>query len=431
MSEWVSEQRSDFRKVVLQNLNASAFISLLAPMATELSKTFSVNVADIGFINAVFLFISGFISLLWALLADKTRRKRLLLICASIWSICSFLSFIAFNFYILLILQVIAAIGFGGVLPISFTLIVDLTVPEKRSYALGILQLCITLGAGLGLLLGGLLVDVLPWWSLFLIVSILGFINIMTLLSINEPKRGSLDELFSQDQSLSEDFSFKIQAEDLKEVFRIKSNDLLVLYTLLKSLTVGAINFYFISMMEVDHGIETSVATILMVIIFSSQIAGAPILGKITDEQYKKRKTGKADILVILLITGPLFYILGFSLIFTSSDMLLIVLFVTLILIAAFLLAADAAISQSIISDVNPPQIRSTVFSIQYIATTIGQSLGVLILGSLYGLFGNQFREGFVILGFLLMSSVLFLLPLRKMVVSDIDHLELKYRETK
>ena len=183
--------------------------------------------------------------------------------------------------------------------------------------------------------------------------------------------------------------------------------------------------------MEVDHGIETSVATILMVIIFSSQIAGAPILGKITDEQYKKRKTGKADILVILLITGPLFYILGFSLIFTSSDMLLIVLFVTLILIAAFLLAADAAISQSIISDVNPPQIRSTVFSIQYIATTIGQSLGVLILGSLYGLFGNQFREGFVILGFLLMSSVLFLLPLRKMVVSDIDHLELKYRETK
>ncbi len=204
-----------------------------------------------------------------------------------------------------------------------------------------------------------------------------------------------------------------------------------MLYTLLKSLTVGAINFYFISMLEVDHDIETSVATILMVIIFSSQIAGAPVLGKITDEQYKKRKTGKADVLVVLLITGPLFYVLGFSLIFTSSDILLIVLFVLFILIAAFLLAADAAISQSIISDVDPPQIRSTVFSIQYIATTIGQSLGVLIMGGLYGLFGNQFRVGFVILSFLLMSSVIFLLPLRKTVVSDIDHLEFKYKEAK
>ncbi|MHA1291361.1 MAG: MFS transporter, partial [Promethearchaeota archaeon] len=210
MSKWDPKNRSYFRKIIIQNLIATAFISLLPPMVTELSEVFSVSIAEIGFINAVFLLISGFISFIWALFADKTERKKLLIICSLIWTICSFFTIFTTSYHMLLILQIIAAIGFGGILPISFTLIVDLTIPEKRAYALGILQMCITLGVGLGLLLGGILINFFPWWIPFLVIAILGFINIGFLFSIEEPKRGSLDEIFTNNDNLLGEFSFKI-----------------------------------------------------------------------------------------------------------------------------------------------------------------------------------------------------------------------------
>ncbi|MHA1438395.1 MAG: MFS transporter [Promethearchaeota archaeon] len=429
MSKWDPKNRSYFRKIIIQNLIATAFISLLPPMVTELSEVFSVSIAEIGFINAVFLLISGFISFIWALFADKTERKKLLIICSLIWTICSFFTIFTTSYHMLLILQIIAAIGFGGILPISFTLIVDLTIPEKRAYALGILQMCITLGVGLGLLLGGILINFFPWWIPFLVIAILGFINIGFLFSIEEPKRGSLDEIFTNNDNLLGEFSFKIKKEDLKEITKIKSNYLLVLFQLVKAISVGAINFYFIAMLVVDHQISSSFATILMVAIFSIMIIGSPLLGKFADDQYQKRKTGKVDVMIMLLILGPIFYIIGFSLVFKSTEISLLVIFILLILIGAFFMSGDFPISQSIISDINPPQIRSTVFSILYIASYLGQSIGVLLLGYYYGYFGNSFIIGFVLISFILMLSVIFLIPLRITIISDLKHLEITYKK--
>ncbi len=95
MTEWDSKKHSDFRTIILQNLIGTAFLSVLGPMATELTTVFNVGLADIGLINALFIIISGCMSFVWALFADQTERKRLLMICSIIWASCSFL--IIFN----------------------------------------------------------------------------------------------------------------------------------------------------------------------------------------------------------------------------------------------------------------------------------------------------------------------------------------------
>jgi len=182
-------------------------------------------------------------------------------------------------------------------------------------------------------------------------------------------------------------------------------------------------------MLVVDHQISSSFATILMVAIFSIMIIGSPLLGKFADDQYQKRKTGKVDVMIMLLILGPIFYIIGFSLVFKSTEISLLVIFILLILIGAFFMSGDFPISQSIISDINPPQIRSTVFSILYIASYLGQSIGVLLLGYYYGYFGNSFIIGFVLISFILMLSVIFLIPLRITIISDLKNLEITYKK--
>ncbi|MCP4760656.1 MAG: MFS transporter, partial [archaeon] len=175
-------------------------------------------------------------------------------------------------------------------------------------------------------------------------------------------------------------------------------------------------------------GFSSSTATILMVLIFSVQIVGAPVIGKLADGQYKKRKTGKVDVLTILLATGPIFYILGFSVVFTINDLSLFILFLVMQIIAAFILSADMPVAQSILSDVDPPRIRSTILSVLNISSTIGQSLGVMVLGQMHDTINISYSFGYVILSIVLMGSVLFLIPLRKIVLSDLSNLELRYK---
>lgn len=381
MTTWEAKNGSYFRSIVLQNLLATAFLSLLGPMAKTLSNEFSVVLIDIGAINSTVLLITGFISLLWALLADKSKRTTLLLICTGIWSMSSLLIPFINTYEFLFLMQVIAAVGIGGILPISLSLVVDLTPMEKRSYALGLLQTGITLGTGFGLLLSGIITDFLSWWVPFLIIAFLSLINAIFLAKVQEPIKGSYDRYLNSDDSPTEVIEFKLNREVLESIYKVKSNRFIIGSTMIKSLSVGAINFYFVSMMIVDHGFSSSIATILMIIVFSAQMIGSPYIGRKTDAYSLKNKQAKVNVLIILLLLGGMFYLLGFSLVFKVDDIGLVMLFIGFTYSGAFLLSADASIAQAILSEVNPPHVRSTIFSLQNIATSIGQSMGVLMLG--------------------------------------------------
>ncbi len=420
------ENHKDFNKIVRANLIAIAFVALLGPMAPELAVVLNVNIAEIGLINSVFLIVTGIFSLIWGIFADRTKRKELLIICSLIWVLSSFITIFINDFLSLLILQIIAAIGLAGIFPISYSILIDLTKPEKRSHALGIMQMAMTLGMGLGIVLSGVLIDYLPWWVPFLIISLFGFKSIHSLMSLNEPQKGSLDDLIAENEMISQ---FKIKKEDLKEIFANKSNLILIIYTLVKSLSIGAINFFFIAFLKLDIGLSSTVATLTMIGSFSIMLIGAPYLGKKADHRFQKRKTGKVDVMIIIFVFGPIFYILGFSLNFFASDISIFILFIVLILIGSFFMSGDAAIGQSIFSDINPPRIRSTLISIQSIAGKIGQSLGILLLGYSYIYYGNSFKIGFLITNLILISCIAILIPLRKTIISDINKFTLKYKK--
>ncbi|TFG06602.1 MAG: MFS transporter, partial [Promethearchaeota archaeon] len=119
--------------LVLLTLFSSALISIIMPMAKEIAQALNIrSEAQVAFINAMFLLVGAFSSLIWAILADKFSRKQMLIIGTSIWSLFTFLTIFSTDFYSLLFFQLIAAIGFGSALPLIFSLTVDIGDIEKR-----------------------------------------------------------------------------------------------------------------------------------------------------------------------------------------------------------------------------------------------------------------------------------------------------------
>jgi len=158
-------------------------------------------------------------------------------------------------------------------------------------------------------------------------------------------------------------------------------------------------------------------------------IVGSPYWGKISDAQYQKSKKGRVNVIMLILIIGPIFYGLAYYLDFAATEIIWVVLFIILILIGAFFMSGDAGIAQSIYGDINPPQLRSTVISIRFIFSRIGTGLGVILIGFFYIFYGFSYRMGFLILNFLLIMSLGFLIPLRITVISDIARFESKYKK--
>ncbi|MHA1642970.1 MAG: MFS transporter [Promethearchaeota archaeon] len=418
----------DFTYINLINLIANSTTTLLGPMALTLAAVFNVNVLNIGLVNSLYLLIGGFFSIFWGILADKMNRKKLLIISSIICMIGTLIVSFSTSYLFFLIIEIITSIGYAGIMPISFTLITDLIVPERRAHAFGILQMTSLLGVGFGLILGGILVDFLPWWVPFLIIAFNGTIYIILLKNIQEPQRGKLDGFKQIKVMNKEKISFFLTRTDFKELFTTNTNILLIFYSFIKVLNYGAFNFHFITMLEKQLSISTSLATIMMIGTFSIMIIGSPLLGKIADNLFNKRKTAKIEILILIMLIGPSFYLLAFSFDINPSNIWLIVLFIVLILMGAFTTSGEAGIAQSLIGDVVAPHLRSTFFSIQLIVSRIGQGLGISLFILFLDLSQNSYRIAFSGIVLTLMASVIFIIPMRKTIKKDMEKLKLKYK---
>ncbi|MHA1328357.1 MAG: MFS transporter [Promethearchaeota archaeon] len=214
----------DFTYINLINLIANSTTTLLGPMALNLAAVFNVNVLNIGLVNSLYLLIGGFFSIFWGILADKMNRKKLLIISSIICMIGTLIVSFSTSYLFFLIIEIITSIGYAGIMPISFTLITDLIVPERRAHAFGILQMTSLLGVGFGLILGGILVDFLPWWVPFLIIAFNGTIYITLLKNIQEPQRGKLDGFKQIKVMNKEKISFFLTRTDFKELFTTNTN---------------------------------------------------------------------------------------------------------------------------------------------------------------------------------------------------------------
>ncbi|MFX1277212.1 MAG: MFS transporter [Promethearchaeota archaeon] len=416
VNSFIMKQQSLFILILL-TLFSSALISIIMPMAKEVAQALNLeSEAQVQIINSMFLIVGACSSIIWAILGDKFSRKKMLIIGTLIWSIFTFFTIFSTDFYSLLLFQLIAAVGFGSALPLTFSILVDLAEIENRGKFFGILSAAYVLGNGLGHILSGSLIDYYPWTLSFIIIATGGFICTISLFFMKEPIRGGMDISSDIADESVLGLSFKIKLKDVKKIWQKKTIFFILIFNFAMFIAIGAISSNFISMLKNDYKFTSSTATLILVMIFGSQIISGPVIGKIADKRMEKKKTGRMTIVLMCLIGGATMYIIAFSLILPTTSIIAFFMFFLVLFIGAFLFGGIDPLTQATLGDTSPPQIRSTVYSLNFLAYTFGRSISILFCAYLFLSFNDYYRPGYLILSILaLMCSLVVIMILQKL----------------
>ncbi|NVM31356.1 MAG: MFS transporter [Candidatus Helarchaeota archaeon] len=409
---------------------------LLAPLVGEIATSFGLSSeAEIGNISAIFLLIGGSLSFIWVGIEDRlsnhiqSSRKLLLIIATIIWSFGLFLTSISQNYSQLFSFQMVTAVGYAAITPLAFSMAMDLTPPKDRAKAFGLLDIAAMIGAGLGFLLSGLTVGIIPWPIPFAVIASFGLVLTGFVIDIKDPKRGIQEEELCEVISEGSHYNFRIDRKNLSSMLKNRTNLLVIIFNTILYVASGSITYYFIRMMVNDHAFSSSMAVLFFLMIFSSQTIGAMFWSRRADRKFSRKPDGKVKVLIESLVIGPGFLVLAFSLVFTINNTLMVGLFTVFLVIGAFLISGLISISFSILSDCNPPEMRTTIFSLNNLAQTLGRAMGILTMGALFIFYGEAYQWGFAVVGGIYFLSILFTLPLISSVPIELSRLNALLQE--
>ncbi len=179
---------------------------ILSILAEEIKADLGISDADIGFLYgtafAVFYAVFG---IPLGKLADVWTRKSLISIGLGFWSLMTALSGTARSFATLATYRFGVGVGEASASPAAFSMLSDYFSPRVRATVLAIYSSGVYIGAGIGLFLGGLIVDTWKdafpepslapfglrgWQAAFLAVGLPGLLVAAWVWTLREPVRG-------------------------------------------------------------------------------------------------------------------------------------------------------------------------------------------------------------------------------------------------
>jgi len=167
-------------------------LSILLP---AIKAEFGVDDWVLGFLaGSAFALFYAILGVPIALIADRWNRRNLIALSLAFWSGMTALSGIAANVSQLALARVGVGIGEAGCSPAAHSMISDYYPPAKRSMAMGVYTLGISIGIMIAFLAGGWVVQNIGWREAFFVVGIPGLLlALLVRLTVREPVRGMSD----------------------------------------------------------------------------------------------------------------------------------------------------------------------------------------------------------------------------------------------
>jgi MFS family permease len=413
--------------VYIFNFIDRQIIGILAvPIQAELALSDTQLSLMGGIAFALFYTVLG-IPIAW--LADRKNRTWIITIALMIWSAMTALCGLAQNFVQLFLARLGVGVGeAGGVAP-SYSLISDYFPSNQRSRALGIYAFAIPIGSALGMLIGGVLTNLIGWRLTFIVVGILGLaIAPLFKLTVKEPKRGRYDSTTSDVTAVP--FSSVIQILKTKKSFWFLSlggaSASMMTYGLLfwfPSFLVRSFNAELVTffswlpsfMLPTDPSPVLFVSYFYGLILLVGGIAGIWLGAVVSDKLGETDKTiyGRAPA-YSFIATIP-FFLIGIL-----SNSLIIVFFSFMIIQALSFVMMGPLVSS--LQHIVGPNMRATTSAIAlFINNLVGIGLGNLLIGILSDFLSAQFAEealrysiasGVI---FYLVAAILFLFAARNL----------------
>jgi MFS family permease len=302
--------------------------------------------------------------------------------------------------------QLITAVGLGSIASVGFSVISDLVRPARRGLAMsfwGISQ-------GLGAIVGGLLASQLgadAFRRAFVVIAITGLVFALAFLAAFDVPRGFREPDLA---GMAGTYNYRIQRSDLPLLRETRSNVWLVLQGLFAQIAYGSLIWVPLLYQEkaIAQGYSTATGTkvgglyaALITVGALASIAG----GQLGDRWQRRDPSGRAKLSTIGILGAIPFFLLFFFIPLRGLEVTEGAGTITLIgevlgqlftnpwvaatfvagLIALALTSIDSPNWFALISDVNLPEHRGTVFGAGNLANGVGRATGAALTGAVAG----------------------------------------------
>lgn len=197
-----TELRTGSRFLVLYlSLGGLAFAvlqSLVAPALPVLAEDLAVSTADASWILTAYLLAASVLTPILGRLGDMVGKRRVLIGVLATLAVGTLVAALAPNLGVLIVARVLQGSA-GAILPLSIGMVRDELPREKVSVTVGLLSAIFGVGAGVGIVAAGPIVDHLSWHWLFwlplvlVVIALLGAVFGMKESPVRTP--GRLDTL--------------------------------------------------------------------------------------------------------------------------------------------------------------------------------------------------------------------------------------------
>ncbi|RKS68021.1 EmrB/QacA subfamily drug resistance transporter [Motilibacter peucedani] len=140
--------------------------SLVTPVLATIQEDLHTDQATVTWVLTAYLLSASVFTPIMGRVGDKVGKERMLVVTLVALGAGSLLAALATNIGVMIVARVIQGVG-GGVLPLSFGIVRDEFPREKVAGAVGVLAALTAVGAGLGIVLAGPIVDALDYHWLF------------------------------------------------------------------------------------------------------------------------------------------------------------------------------------------------------------------------------------------------------------------------
>ncbi len=423
-------EKSDFGRaelwaiilICLTNLFIFADQNLMAPNLTQIARDFGFN--DLqrdtllgGRIAFGFWVIGGVVTLLIGYLTDKVSRKLLFVCIAFLGMLSCLLSAFAQNYEQLFVCRALTGISLGGAIPVTFSLVGDYFAPQNRAKAVGFVLFSNGLGVTLGQFLAGFTSTacfggVCGWRVSFVLVAIpCMVVALLFLFTVKEPMRGRTEESLRELIEKGQAYTFRIRWRDYWGLFRIRSNLLLFLNTLVGVAPWSVFFVYLNDFLAQDKGYGVQAATLMVMTVGAGVILGIIISGIMGDFFYRIKSKYLPLYFAATTAAGivPTLALLNWPGIVEGGEPHYLLPGLIAFIMGVVISQATSPV-KTILLNVNAPETRGSIFSLFNLVDDLGRGLGPVIVSLLIVLFGRQTAFNITVLFWIPTSLAAFLL---------------------
>lgn len=428
--------------LVLLNVASQGLQGMLSPLTKELEVSLGINDRQISHIMTLFLLAYAGATPFWAFLSTRVRRHRLLIFVTLLWGVSCGLVTLTSSRKLFTLGFVSSAIGNAAVLPLTFSMAMDVVRPQRRGYAFAWLTTAHTLGMGLTAIIAGSLGERFGWQAPFLVLAGFSLCSVLALLFWKryEPRHGAMEDDLQEMFAEGRIYDGRIKFKDLGLLTRPLANLWIVASSVVALIPLGGVSFWFIPMLREQHrpflatpdSFSATDATLIFLGIYLVQVPGAILIGKISDRLSVGRPDGKARLLFLCTLATLPCYVIGFGLQWTAAVPvnLPFVGFLILIVVGAFVACGLPPLTYACIGDINPPQKRGVLFALVNLAQLIGRAAGVQLVSWIGSRgYAGAISPGLSWSALLFLPAALLLIPAIRTTANDRKQLREQLRE--